>query len=772
MRSLYAAVLASGVSGLTWEMLWQQRTGLALGVSAWATTLTLAAMMAGMGAGALLAARLARRGRLRRPLFAYGLAEAAVGLGGLCVPWGLAGLERLDAWLWPLAPGGALAVQAVGTLLVLLPPSVAMGATLPILAAHVAGEERGQEACATGRRSRIATLYAINVSGAVVGVLAATFAGLPVLGVADTERIAAALNLAVALWAVTRPDAAGVAPVVPASARPPAPALMLAFTSGFTVFVLEVSWFRSLRAAFQSTTESFAIILAAFLTALALGAWLAPRVRRHLPGALELLLPLAALAVLVATPLVDAPERWLRTALDPDWSPAALSLRGGVLRFAALFAVLAVPVTLLGTLLPWLLSDHESAEGVGHLTLVNTVGSVSGALLAGFVLLPTLGATRTSWVAGLCVLAAGVAALPSPRGFARAAAAGALGLVVAIPLSGGAARLRVQGYGARQAFDGVLYVAEGPDSTVQVTRALRSDDHILVIDGFAASQEGPGSEYMQWMGHLPALAASRLDDALVIGFGTGQTTQAVRLHHPRRLFVADVSAAVFGAADLFPSNGGVLDDPSVHPVVMDGRAFLRRSGDQRFDLVTLEPMPPNFAGVNNLYSREFYQLVADHLAPGGVVAQWVPFHLIAPEHMLAIVATFQDVFPETRLWITPQHGTGILVGGKQPWELHASAVPLPPHEGPLSASFRLGVEQVAELSRGAPLITDNNQLLAFGFARFARAAGYGRNWYHAMHQQNLWILDRLSQPQRMGMRQPDAAAEGASARDVSVPRSS
>ena len=46
-----------------------------------------------------------------------------------------------------------------------------------------------------------------------------------------------------------------------------------------------------------------------------------------------------------------------------------------------------------------------------------------------------------------------------------------------------------------------------------------------------------------------------------------------------------------------------------------------------YDVVTLEPMPPNFAGVNALYSREFYVLVASARlgVPAGVVAQWLPF---------------------------------------------------------------------------------------------------------------------------------------------------
>jgi spermidine synthase len=719
------------VSGLSWELLWQHRTSIALGVSAYGTAVTLSAMMAGMGLGSLLAVAVARRGRLTRPLWAFGIAELLVGLGGLAVPAALQGLSELDAWLHPISPELAPALHLAGMILLLLLPATAMGASIPILAS-----------CVRRFETSIPVVYALNVFGAVAGVLVATFLALPLLGVADTERLAAVINCCVALWAISRGEK-GSADVAPGRSAWPRPrVLALAFSSGFAIFALEVSWFRSLRAALQSTTESFALVLAAFLAALALGAWLAPLLRRRFPESLPVLLPLAALAVLAATPAIDSLDRWVAHALGSDWTPAHFSPRAAAIRFICLFGLLLPPAALLGMILPWLLSEHESTEGVGRLYAVNTVGAVSGALLAGFALLPWLGATRTSWIAALAVLAAGCWANPSRRLAATWAAVGLCGVALAIQFgSGTAARLRVQGFGAERAFASVQYVAEGPDSTVWVTRGRTRNVLTLVIDGFAASNEGAGNEYMLWMGHLPALARPRVENALVIGFGTGQTTHAVRQHDPSTLYVADVSAAVFGAAHLFESNQSVLEDPRVRAQVMDGRAFLRRHRDARLDLVTLEPMPPNFAGVNNLYSLEFYELVRERLVPGGVAAQWVPFHLIAPAHMQSIIATFYEVFPYTRLWVTPFHGTGILVGSDQPWRLRRSEVSFPPHAGSPEAHFELGFAGVADLSRDVPLITDDNQLLAYGYERFRRGRENGRNWYHAIYQQNRRIID-------------------------------
>ncbi len=738
--ALLLAVVASGASGLTWEVLWQHHASLAFGVSSYGTAVTLAALMAGLGLGGLLAAELARRGRLQRPLVAYGVAELVVGAGALAVPPGLAAFSALDTALYLQAPAFAAATRLAGTVLVLLVPATAMGTTIPILASYV---RRRMAPEARRPTVGIALVYACNLLGAVGGTLVATFLLLPLVGVSQTGWLTAAVNLAVAFWAIRRQRGEARAEALPAGKTaapwPPAGSLSLAFLSGFTVFVLEVSWFRSLRAALQSTTESFALILAAFLVALTLGGALTARLEPRFPGALERLLPLAGLAVLLATPLVDSLDRWAVTF--SGWVPAAFSPTIALGRLGLLLLAVGVPVTLLGMIFPWLLARHATAAGTGRLYAVNTAGAVSGALAAGFVLLPRIGSTRTSWLAGLAVLALAALVNRTPRARLAAAAAGLVGLAVAGQYGGHAASRRVQGTGSA-AYEEILYVAEGPDSTVWVAhdRALGNLD--LVIDGFTATSEAGAAHYMRWMGHLPALATPRLERALVICFGTGQTAHAVRRHRPGALEVVDVSAAVLRAAPHFKSNRGVLEDPAVTATVMDGRAFLRRRRDLRFDLVTLEPMPPNFAGSNNLYSREFYQLIKERLAPRGAVAQWVPFHILAPAHMMGIVRSFQEVFPYTRLWMDPVSTTGILVGAARPWELRPSRIGLPLSDREIEEAFVLDFDEVAALAADGPLITDDNQLLAYGLDRLTRADDEGLAWIEHANARNHFIVDR------------------------------
>jgi spermidine synthase len=718
--ALWSAVLISGAAGLTWEVLWQHHAALSLGVSAFGAAVTLASLMLGLGLGALIAGRLARAGRIRSPLRAYGIAELLVGIGGLCVPYGFAALARLDTALYARSPALADATHAVGVGLLLLIPSAAMGASLPLLAPWARRVE-----------TKLPTLYAFNTTGAVFGVVLVTFVALPFIGVQATTWLGASLDITVGLWAITRSTQSE--PVQGSDERaawPPVRAACLAFSSAFAIFVLEVTWFRSFRAALAATTETFSVLIASFLIALAFGAAYGPRIRARFPHALPIILALAAFAVLYTTKAVDNID--LYTTGDSA-SPTA-----PFVRFMSVLGLVVVPVTLLGMPFPWLLTEYNTITSSGRLYAINTLGAVSGTLLSGFVLLPWIGASVTSWIAGFVSAAMALVWAHGRRMRIFVSAIAAVGGALAVLRHEGGARQRVQGFASGDFLD-IAFVAEGSDSTLWVARE-RSQRRVLVIDGFRAAGEGPGTGYMQWMGHLPALAVPRLRNALVICFGTGQTAQAVRVHRPESLNIVDINPAVFAAAPLFELNHGVLKDPSVRAVVMDGRAFLRRMPEARFDAITLEPMPPNHAGVNNLYSLEFYELMRARLTSSGTVAQWLPLHLIAPQHMRAIVGTFVRVFPHARLWIDPE-GTGVLVGGVSPWTLSASSVALPLTAAQIDAQFLLEADELRALSAGYPIVSDDNQLLSYGLQRLSRSSDRGRLWSSRLAADNRHILD-------------------------------
>ena len=698
-------VFFAGAAALSWEVLWQLEASLAIGVSAKGTAVTLAATMAGMSAGAALMGRALRGRVVARPLRIYGTLEVVVALAGVVLLPGFRWIERLDGAIYGAHPVLAPIVHLVAILVLLGPATLAMGATIPVFGL-----------LARSSRSSIASLYAMNTAGAAAGVLLVSFVALPYLGVELSAIVLACVNLSVAAasW-LSRVKPAKVDEATDGEGRASDAhavplATLLVFLSGFVSFGLEVAWFRALRAAFLSTTHSFAIMLASVLVPLAAGARLASWFAKK-KVSLGAVLAAAGVAIFVATPIVERFDHIADATIFGYWATNAAW-------FAVSLLVLGPAILLVGTCLPWIMKEHVEPAQWGRSYAVNTIGAVAGSLVAAWVLLPTMGFARTAWLLGAITL---LAALSTLRGAARsrAAAFGLAAFVVAALTESGIGRARVLG-NFNSPVTRIISFDEGPNSSVVVADTA---DHsrMLVIDGFSATDVSSASHYMVWMGRLPMLLHPEPKRALVICFGTGQTANAVRQEGPESLDIVELNPAVLGNAHFFAVNQGVLEDPRVHPTVMDGRAWLRRT-DHVYDVVTLEPMPPNFAGVNSLYSREFYELAAARLAPGGIVAQWVPFHLLSVHDAVAITTTFRAVFGDSILWIDPRDRTGIVAGRVgTPTRAFATAWPGLTRSGiardlddaTIRGSAALIGPAMASYASGE-IVTDDNQLLSYG----------------------------------------------------------
>ena len=695
-------LFAAGFAALSWEVLWQLEATLALGLSAQGTALTLATTMAGFSLGALV---LGKRvpSHHPRPLRLYARLEAVIGVSGCLMLPAFALVERADTALYGVAPALAPFLHLVGLALVLGPPTVAMGATVPVLA--LVSRRYGEP---------LSRLYGVNTLGAALGCLAMAFLLIPALGVYGCVAAVAAVNFTVATLAWRWPSGGALEEEVQGgSGSPftPGQEAVLTLATGFATFALEVAWFRSLRAAFQSNTESFALMLACVLLALGVAAALAPRLKHPPTG----LLAGAGVLVLAATPLVE------RFDLVP-WPTAYFPQIAA--RFALTALVLGTPIALLGLPLPWLLDAQTRPEDCARCYVLNTLGAVAGSLGAAWLLLPSLGFAHTAWLTGclLVLAAAGVARKPLWL------VAGAAALALAAGTQSGVGRLRIQGIATPP--QAILSFREGPDSTISTVQYPA--ERMLVIDGFVASSVHKVlTHYMPMMGSVPMALHEKPEDALVICFGTGQTANAVRQEGAERLRIVELNAGVLAMGELFDANQGVLKDPRVHPTVMDGRAWLRRTRE-RYDVITLEPMPPAFAGVNSLYSREFYQLARARLKPGGIVAQWLPWHLVSTFDGASIARTFQETFPNSVLWIDPVGFTGILVGRADDTPFEWKGLARARRSLTDEEMRRSLVLDPAGLKRYATLgevITDANQQLAYGASR--RLARSSRDTHHA-----------------------------------------
>jgi len=717
-----------GAAALAWQLIWSHQLGLALGASARGVALTVATAMAGMTLGSLACGRLLRRSTPRDPVLLYGLLELAIGLLAL-LPAALGdGIMAADARVHRESPALAMPFTILALVLTIGPATLMMGATLPVM---------GLLARSGG--TPLSRLYSLNTAGAAMGTLVAAFILMPRYGLGGTSLalVFAHLILALSCFLLFLKTRGAFSASIkepkrnePVLEKQPPGAGWIAFFSGAAAFLLEVAWFRSLKSAWFSTADSLAVMLFCFLIALALGAALAPWWRAR-GGSLAIPFIAAAFLVLMATPLIDRFD-----SVDLFQKSGALRQLSRV--FIGLL-VIGPPVVCLGIALPTLLDEARGPRDWARLYAVNTLGAVVGANLAAWILLPAIGPSATAAVAAAFLSIAAMRQIPSWRNRATLACllAAFLGMIQLM-----ARRDPHEVAGANRAIGGpveTLSLRHGPDATISVVGF--EGGKALLINGFFTTAEvaDPRSHYLDAIGRVPMLLHPDPRHALVICFGTGQTAHAVRAEGPESLDLADLNGAVFDMAGFFEANHGVLEDPRVSRHVMDGRAWLRRT-TTRYDVVTLEPMPPFFSGSNSLYSREFYELVHDRLAPGGILAQWFPLHLMSPEQAKSVAATFRDVFPDAILWFDPdsvslsgQWDQGILIGRRESgdgtvasplgreWpglrsEALSGARPLAAET--IRLQLTLDPEGLARFTEGARIVTDDNQLLEYGVSPF------------------------------------------------------
>jgi len=741
---VFALFFVSGAACLILETVVRRLVGLYAGTEATATSLTLALFLGGLAAGAAAAGPWADRAR--RPLRLYALLEAGAGLTSAAAVALLAhGRDVLLAPVRACGPGALGDLVTAGIVAaIVLPPATLMGGTLPAIARYAVDE-------ASRIVTPVARLYAINTLGAAVGAAVAGFVLFEALGISETGYLGAALSLAASGAAIAA--GRGLPAADPARTRASAPAragdvaapgvaLACAASCGIAALGYEVIWTRLLAVPLRSYAYSFSLMLALLLLGIVAGAALAGRHERASPRVLAML----AWAQILGAAWVAASVAWLPWVLRPaaEGSGFGAFLWNGLLRATP---VVLPPTLASGLAFPlaiglYVAAPGRAASGIGRLYAANTAGAITGALAAALLLMPSLGASRAlALLAAIGAAGGAVAAAALPRG--RAARAAAIAVLGACLLAAAATPTRLAAAFSRPARDGEdasqrLYFAEGANDTVSVVRRSYGfkdpDAKSMIVNGIAMTATvKPVWRYMAAEGHLPALHAPP-GRALVVCVGTGITLAAVASHRTVDAVDAiDLSGAVLGALPVFRrENEGVAENPKVRLARADGRHHLATT-PLRYALITLEPPPPVVAGSVHLYTLDFYELCKRRLAPGGVLAQWLPLHAQSEASARAVARTFLDAFPHAALWL-PSIRDAVLIGSEAPLHLDPSRL-LAAYADPatranlaaayletpeaLLGTYLLDRDGIARWSAGADRITDDRPSMEF-FLRYGR----------------------------------------------------
>ncbi|MEP9356904.1 fused MFS/spermidine synthase [Xanthobacter sp. KR7-65] len=716
----------SGFAGLGYEIVWARMLAVALGHEIVAVLGVVSALFAGLALGSLLLGR--RIARSGRPAFWYAGLEVVIGVWALALIVLSPLATRLVPAVLPL-DASAVAQWLVAfslPLFLLLPATLAMGATLPALEAMLA------PLLASG--GAVGPVYAANTLGAVAGTLATAFLLIPAVGLSTTLAVCAFLNFGCAALLLVRPAARRAIASPDRSAQGRAPLAGL-FITGLLGIGYEVLTVRVLSQILENTIYTFALLLAAYLAGTALGAGLHHRFAgradpRRLTSTLVAATALACLAGAALLGVSDVLLDTLRNLL-----PATVEGRlGAELAIAAL--TFLPPTIAMGALFTQLAqAASDRAGGVGDALAANTLGAALAPILFGPVLLPLLGAK-----AAFAVIALGyLLALPDLRRPATLAAGSVAAATLALVLAPVSLRfVPIPPGGA------LLWHRDGVMAAVSVVRNGVGDQHLQVNNHFRmGGSASMRSDHRQ--AHIPLLLHPDPKRALFLGLGTGATLSAAA-DHPG--LAADGVELVPEVVETFPffaqSAPGLGNDSRIRVHIADARRFVRSAG-KPYDVIIADLYHPSVDGSGALYAREHFAAIRERLAPAGVFCQWLPLHQLDIGTLKVIVRTFLDVFPQSDAYLaqfsveTPLVALVGRVGGPDGAQIPYPAGWLARRAGDPALSARLsaldlkddlslfglylaGAEQLSAFAGPGRLNTDDHPLVTAEAPRVAYAS--------------------------------------------------
>ncbi len=652
----------SGISGLIYETVWLRMLIRILGNTVYATSVVLAAFMAGLAIGSFLIGTVS--GRIKNRLRFYALLEIGIGLSAGLLLLVFSHLTPLYQFIYSLASGQRLvliAAQSLIMIILLIIPTCLMGGTLPLLSSFVNRLSDG------GIVRRIGLLYGCNTLGACAGVMGSGLFLIGAWGERETVLFGVLLNFLVSLmaWLLSKTRFAesaaretpggetGAAPA-PASGKR-SRAIVIAYgISGFAAISYEIIWTRTFQIQLGTSIYAFSMMLGFYLLGIALGSLTGGAVARNRSigartfGWLQLFVALYGLAGMSLLTL---------------FSPVNFS---EALDFANIFSVpfiIVTPLTFaLGFMFPAVSAAYvegkNSGRDVGHLYGANTVGCILGSLVCGFVLIHFLGTRGTMLLVtginaaiGMFILLKTRTVLSRVAVFAAAAAVLIMCFYTPDPFLAVLAKSVKKNFGLQPSSIDYYYHHESASATTTAF-GLKGPTYTkhLYINGIGMTRLCSETKLMA---HLPLFFHPEPRSILVICQGMGTALRSAWSHQGVKADVVELVGDTYNCFKYFHSNADtILADPRIRHFTDDGRNFLLMR-PRTYDVITIDPAPPVWsAGTVNLYTKEFFELCRSHLSHNGIMCLWIP-PACFPE-MKMIMKTYQSVFPDASVWRGPR----------------------------------------------------------------------------------------------------------------------
>jgi len=609
--SLCGLFFCSGMPALIYQIVWQRSLFSIYGVNAESVAVVVSAFMLGLGLGSLVGGWASSR-YPQQVVSLFSASELGIAL------FGLASLHIFH-WAAKFTAGASLSATVVFSFLLLIFPTMLMGATLPLLVQHFV--------CRSGRVGfSVAVLYFVNTFGSASACYLCAVFLLRDLGQRGSVIFATGINVLVALTAYLfcRQDLVQLNQKFTASSAPTPGesrlrlwlAMLIAGISGFLALGFEITWFRVFVLASHDRALAFALLLSTYLAGIAAGSYISEKLTERKPA--DMVVHVVGAEILVAG------------AISVYLPPLVALFQWKGVPFLLTAPIFFVTAGLLGSVLPLLCrvavsADTKAGKSVSWVYVSNILGSTSGSLVIGFVVMQYFGLKPVSLQLGLAAVITGTIVLfwnrgklqiPIPRRLLVTAVSGIAAICLASRCYSSLFERLIFGPQAREV--GVLsHVVENRNGVIAVTREgavfgngvydgyFNIDpvhDVNLIVRAYALSFFHPTPKHI-----------------LMIGLSSGSWAQ-VLINHPQAesLDVIEINPGYLQLIPQYPAVASILRNPRVQIHLDDGRRWLLAHPNAHYDTIVMNTSFFWRDHSSDLLSVDFLKIIRQHLVPGGV----------------------------------------------------------------------------------------------------------------------------------------------------------
>src|SRR5260221_719411 len=601
----------SGMPALIYQVVWQRVLFAIYGVNSQSVAVVVTAFMLGLGIGSLLGGYISKRFPTRGILI-FGVAELGVAVFGLCS-------LRIFHWVAGFTAGASLGSVVLFTLLLLLVPTVLMGATLPLLVEHLVARTHRVG-------TSISTLYFVNTFGSAVACYLCAAFLLRDFGQSGSVTVAACVNAAVGAVAYLYarkneantgiPSDADGDEVGPTSATIRLPlGMLLAVPSGFIALGLELAWFRVYSIASADRAPAFALLLSTYLAGIAAGSLLSEKLTNGMRSA-------GVLHVVGAVLLVTGA---ISSLLPP--LVAMFMYRGIPFLYSA--PACFVTAALVGSILPLVCqlsvnADGSAGQSISLIYVSNIVGSAAGSLAIGFVLMNYFSLRRVSLVLSLAAICLGCSLFIFVKLKPSIPPAWALLLVAACFIT-----TFMSGPRYSLLFERLTF-GKRAEASVPFARTVENRNGVIGVtqDGAIFAEGGYDGYFnvdptndVNLVARAYSLSAFCPTPKRVLGIGLASSSWAqIFANHPQveALDAVEINPGYLRLIPQYPAVRSFLDNQKVRLYVDDGRRWLLAHPEARYDAIIANNTFNWRDHSTGLLSVEYLRLVRSHLNTGGV----------------------------------------------------------------------------------------------------------------------------------------------------------